>query len=134
MKERIQMKFWSEFSSFLVFKRIIFSSILKEDCSSAGHMINQDFFNASVEHSDSKIIYLTSSWNWNLTLLLKIKSNLNRLWWLLGGLNVKSGWHVHLFGSIFWLSDWFIFYPYNLHLNFVITNLFKIKFSLTIIV
>ena len=73
------MKFWSEFSSFLVFKWIILSSILKEDCSAAGHTINQDFFNATVKHNDSKIISFTSSWNWSLTVLLRIKSNLNRL-------------------------------------------------------
>ena len=79
MKEKIQMKFWLKFSSFLVCKRIIFSWILKDDCSAAVNMINQGIFNVTVKHNDSRIISFTSSWNWSLTLLLRIKSNLNRL-------------------------------------------------------
>ena len=72
------MKLWSKFSSFLVCKRIFFS-ILKEECSAAVDMINQGIFNVTFKHSDSRIIFFTSSWNWSLTLLLRIKSNLNRL-------------------------------------------------------
>ena len=72
-KEKILRKFWSKFSSFLVCKWIIFSSILKEDSSAAVHMINQGIFNVTVKHSDYRIISFTSSWNWSLTLLLRIK-------------------------------------------------------------
>ena len=41
------------------FQMDYFSSILKEDCSTVSHMINQDFFNATAKHGDSKIIYFT---------------------------------------------------------------------------
>ena len=34
---------------------------IKEDCSAAGHMINQDFFNATIKYSDTKIISFTFS-------------------------------------------------------------------------
>ena len=73
LKEKIHMKLWSKLSSFLVCKRIIFSSILKEECSAAVDMINQGIFNVTFKHSDSRIIFFISSWNWSLTLLLRIK-------------------------------------------------------------
>ena len=57
----------------------MFFSKLQVDCSAADHMINQDFLNATVKHSDSKILSFTSSWSWSFTLWLKIKSNLNNL-------------------------------------------------------
>ena len=38
-----------------------FSQKLKEDYSAAFNMINQDFFNVMVKHSDSKILSFTSS-------------------------------------------------------------------------